>query len=296
MTTSAFCRHLMISAWVGVTGVVSAPAVWAWQPAPAPAANAATNDQPEHRRWTEYYQRAAAAYKFAIDKDSIFELQPEPIHKYTHPSGLEGTHGAFFVWTRQGCPEVVGSIWSYEIGGAKRSVVHEFHSLATQPLQPVTVGEHRWRPTGGLLRQPLENSPWRVTNAKLRLIKMRQLAREFTGYVQLDDKEVKLRLHQKPLFRYVSTTPRVIDGAMFCMFNEWDPEILLLIEALPGANGPQWYFAAARFNVCPLRLHRGGNNVWQVDRDAQVDARFGDPAGPFFAVHAVDVREATASE
>lgn len=118
---------------------------------------------------------------------------------------------------------------------------------------------------------------------------MRSLAREFTGFTRLGAKEVKLRLLQQPLFRHASTSPRVIDGALFGLFNEWDPEIMLLIEAIQGADGPQWHFAAARFNITPLRLQRAGKDVWHVDSGSQAGARFGDPNGSFFAVHALDV-------
>ena len=81
----------------------------------------------------------------------------------------------------------------------------------------------------------------------------------------------------------------MIDGGLFVLFNEWDPEILLAIEAREGAGGPRWHFAAARFNICPLRLDHAGRTVWQAAQGMQEGARFGNPEGPFFAIHAVEL-------
>lgn len=128
--------------------VTAAPAA-AWQPPAEQGAESARSPTPEdaqreHRLWIEYYKRAAAHYEFELagSEGPTLKLVREPVHKYTHPTGLQGTHGAFFIWTDQGRPQVVGSIWSYEIGDGQRSVVHEFHSLALEPLRPVRVGEH----------------------------------------------------------------------------------------------------------------------------------------------------------
>jgi hypothetical protein len=254
------------------------------------------HERRQHRLWVDYYQQSAAAYEFKSTKDGSpkFEVTPKPIHKYTHPNGLKGTHGALFVWAHQGRPEVVGSIWSYEIGGGKRNVVHEFHSLSLRPLAPVRIGDQAWSPkVAGITMEPFPRDPPPVSNSRLRLAQMRSLAREFRGFSRLESKEVPLRLLPQPLFRYSIDAPQVIDGAVFGLFNDWDPEIILMIEARNTENGPQWHFAAARFNICPLRLQHRSEDVWRVDQGVQKGGRFGDPDGAFFAVHAVEVRESS---
>src|SRR5688572_5742719 len=72
----------------------------------------------EFQRWLDYYQDVANAYDIYLTSDpkTRLEVTPKPIMSYSHPAAMRGTHGAFFVWTRRGRPEVVGSIWSDEVG------------------------------------------------------------------------------------------------------------------------------------------------------------------------------------
>ena len=251
------------------------------------------NDSREHRLWIDYYKQAAQAYRFRFlaGSDMEFKMAAEPILKFNQETGLQGTHGTMFVWTHLGRPEVIGSIWSYEIGGGRRSVVHEFHSLSLETFQEVQVGAYSWHPRqAGIELKVLADAPPPASDGRLRLIQMRSIARGFAGYGSPVDKEISLRLHPQPLYRYESQSPDLTDGALFGFFNEWDPEIMLVLEARNSESGPRWHYAAARFNICPLRLDLAGESVWRVETGPQQDSRFGDPSGGFFAVHGVDVR------
>jgi hypothetical protein len=53
------------------------------------------------------------------------------------------------------------------------------------------------------------------------------------------------RRSDQPLYRYESTDPEVIDGALFGFVHVTDPEIILVIEARKGSAGPE------------LAIHRG---------------------------------------
>jgi len=66
------------------------------------------------QRWTEFYQQAAADYsiELATEPAHRLKMQPKSIFPYTNPQRERGQHGAVFVWTYNGRPEAVGTIWS----------------------------------------------------------------------------------------------------------------------------------------------------------------------------------------
>jgi hypothetical protein len=208
----------------------------------------------EFQRWLDYYQDVANAYAIYLksDTNTRLEVTPKPIMSYSHPAAMRGTHGAFFVWTRRGRPELVGSIWSDEIGGGMRSVMHEFHSLSLEPLAPVKIGRFTWAPQSGINVKPIPDAPPAKGSAALRLAQMRSLAEDFTGYSTPHGEELRLRTLRQPLYRYESKLPEVLDGAVFGMFKDWDPELMLLIEARRTDKGMQWHYGVGRFNTTPF--------------------------------------------
>lgn len=242
------------------------------------------------QRWLKYYQHVADGYdiRLASAPDKKLKVTPKPVMSYSHPSGIEGTHGAIFLWTRLGCPQVVASVWSHDINDGTRTVMHEFHSLARGPLVPLLIGRERWSPASGIEAEPIPGAPAPRDSAALRLAQMRSLAQEFTGFSSLDIEPVRLRTLRQPLFRYESEDPDVLDGALFGMFNEWDPEIMLLIEARKADEEFVWHFAAARFNACPMRLLHEETEVWRIDLAPVNIPAIGDRKSTFFAVHHVD--------
>ena len=154
----------------------------------------------EFQRWLEYYQDVANAYDIYLQSDTKTRLKvsPKPIMSYSRPAAMRGTHGAFFVWTRRGRPEVVGSIWSDQIAGGMRTVMHEFHSLALEPLSPVRIGSFTWAPRSGIELVPIEGAPAPKESTPLRLAQMRALADDFTGYSTPEGEELRLRTLRQP--------------------------------------------------------------------------------------------------
>ncbi len=245
----------------------------------------------EFQRWLNYYQDVADAYDFylASDPKNRLEVTPKPIMSYSHPVAMRGTHGAFFVWTRRGRPEVIGSIWSDELqGGEMRTVMHEFHSLSLEPLLPVRIGDYTWAPQSGIDLTPIPDAPAPKASAALRLAQMRSLAEDFTGFSTPHGEEIRLRTLRQPLYRYESKLPEVLDGAVFGMFKDWDPEMMLLIEARQTDKGMQWHYAVGRFNWRPVRLTYKEVDVWRGEQTTRSSLSRGDPKSNFFAVHQMD--------
>lgn len=257
------------------------------------------SERSELRAWVDVYSEVAGRHKFRLAEtpETALELHPKPLQVYSHPSGLAGTHGAFYVWTNNGRPEVVGSIWSYEAAGNRRTLVHEFDSLATTPLAEIEiVPQGVWKQRRSIEPLPVPDAPKPAASTRLRAAQMRELAARFEGYSTNNGSEVQLRMLTREIYLHQPTVKGAGtsgtgdvegDAGLFCFFADWDPEIMLLIESRPTPDGPRWYYSAARFNICPMWLKYQDKKVWHVEPEPNTAVTFGDPAGPFFAAHEV---------
>ena len=70
----------------------------------------------------------------------------------------------------------------------------------------------------------------------------------------------------QPLYRYESTDPNILDGAVFAFVTSagTDPEVFLVLEARkPAGNGePAWEYALARCTDLNLRVSHKGTVVF----------------------------------
>src|SRR5262249_14652448 len=104
-----------------------------------------------------------------------------------------------------------------------------------------------------------------------RLVQMRRLAQEFTGYEinrDREDKRGELRLLPAPLYRYPAAKKGVVDGALFTLVSTvgTDPEVLLLIEAREEGGKTRWEYACGRFSNWDLHVQRKGKEFWSSVR------------------------------
>ena len=213
-------------------------------------------------------------YRDASRKEKL-EFRKEPVYVWTNPVRASQQDGVVFVWTSRGRPEAIGTIFS-SAGGGKRGVTHEFHSLSLGSLDVARRGTHDnlWKPKGpGIALAPIEGAPSPRRSAAQRLAQMRTLARDFSAATHdAEDHRWELRLLSQPLYRYESTDPDVLDGALFAFVTSagTDPEALLVIEARQPAGGgvPVWYRALARFTDLDLSVRYKGKEVFSAARSA----------------------------
>lgn len=220
-----------------------------------------------------FYVQEASAYKLYLDEDETqkLELQPRPVLTWTN---VENYMGSVFVWTCDGRPELVGCIGSHQNKADSSNVLHEFHSLSEQPLQPVRLGGNVWRPMkAGVEVKPLEGAPKPADNDRARLLQMRNLAREFQGSMKDNEDITELRLLTQPIYRYAAEKRGVVDGAIFAMvWQGTDPEVLLMLEARTTDGGGQaWHYALARFNFRELWVKHKDKELWHLGVARQDD-------------------------
>jgi hypothetical protein len=113
-----------------------------------------------------------------------------------------------------------------------------------------------------------------------RLNQMRAFAREFTASVATSTTDrQELRLLPQPVFRYGRADGAVADGAVFAYCKGTNPEVLLLVEAVPNGGRLEWEHAFARMTSRGCEVRRGDKEVWSVPRVSG-----GPPTDPYFNV------------
>jgi len=223
----------------------------------------------KRERLLEIYTNEAAGYVIYHDasrKEKV-ELQREPVYVWTNPVRDSGQDAAVFVWTCRGRAEVLGCFFSAPATG-QRKLYHEFHSLSLRVLDVNRSGSNTWTPEApGIKLTPIAEAPGPGRTAPQRLAQMRALTHDFSASTK-DDKETRweLRLLPQPLYRYKSTDPDVLDGAVFTFVTSagTDPEALLVLEARkPAADQvPVWSYGIGRFTDLNLWVRHKGEEVF----------------------------------
>jgi hypothetical protein len=209
-----------------------------------------------------------AIYRDASRKERV-DREREPVFVWTNVLGAGDEYGAVFVWTCRGRAELIGTFFSLPEAG-QRKLCHEFHSLSLSTLDVSRSGSSPWVPeAAGIDLTPIAGAPAPASSAPRRLVQMRALAHDFTATtLDRNERRWELRLLPQPLYRYQSTDPDVLDGALFGFVNSagTDPEALLVIEARkPSAAGdPIWQYALGRFTDLDLAIRHKGKDVFHV--------------------------------
>lgn len=219
-------------------------------------------DDPASR--LEFMKKSLATYDVHSidDRGSKYRLQPEPILRFTNPVG-GSQDGAIFFWLDEyDRPEAVVQVFRKQEGPWSQ----EFLSLSTSPLIAEARSGPDWTPSrGGIELRPVPDAPKPAATVEQRLLQMRTLARDFAAEDYFKNKNWSaLRLLSKPLARYGKPGSDVIDGALFCFALTTDPEVLLVLEARSGKDGPEWEFAFAPMTTFAVKGSWRGREVWSL--------------------------------
>lgn len=200
-------------------------------------------------------------------------LNEKSLMNWTNPIRQQ-ERGAIYVWTHEGRPLAIGSLFTYGYDG-KIYTKHELHSLAPGPLRASYNGTLGWTP-----KEPgVEWTDFKGENAQqpgstrtARLLQMRQLARNFRAELY-DPKEqrTELRLAPRPLYDYSAPKAGVLDGVLLSFVVATDPEVLMLLEAYDEDRGGQratgFRYGFARFHYWHVAAFDGDRKVWEATLD-----------------------------
>lgn len=177
-------------------------------------------------------------------------------------------NGATLLFVGRGRPQAVCCIYPWQ-----GVLMHEFNSLALGPIRAKRDGQIVWFPNEpGIKLNPIPGNPVVASNANRRKLQLSQLARQFkgqmTGWKSDDSDREYLRLLGKPIYRYESEIPQLLDGAVFVFAQGTDPEILLLLEAWQenGAEKPMWKYALVRRTSGGLKAWHNESLIWQAEK------------------------------
>jgi hypothetical protein len=243
-----------------VSVVVLCAAAWTQQP---PASK--TNDDEARAAQAGALARKAVEEFTLRAAEEPLVLEREPVLKWANPV-LGSIHGAVFVWTANGRPQAITSVFKW-FAPAKHLGV-EFHSLASVPITGEREGKQVWYPTGGGIElKPIPGADAPVALPTARLRQMRALANQFTATATTPEGIThELRLLTKPIYRDSSADSGAMsDGALFVFVLGTDPEIVLRIVASPDKRGAsQWHYALARMSYRGLSAAHRGQAVWSA--------------------------------
>jgi hypothetical protein len=228
---------------------------------------AADTDDSLAKKMLPIYVKEVEAYSLAVESapKRELELKKEPIFEWLNPA-RNTQQGTIFLWLRDGRPAALACIFSaphQKLPG--RRINHELHALDSEKLLVKHDGYNQWKPQAGLARAELPDAGTPVETRGGRLLQMRRLIREFTGYsVDRDGKRWELRLLPTPLYRYPTAKSGVVDGALFALMSSagTDPEVLLLIEAKEVEGKLHWEYACGRFSDWELHVQRKEKEVF----------------------------------
>jgi hypothetical protein len=225
-------------------------------------------DASVREKWQASYKKIAESIVMQHGKQPL-KLVEQPLRFYTNPVRSNDQHGAIFLWTEEGRPAVIGSIWSALNlqNPAVRFVTHEWHSLLSDPdVSATRDGQAVWTSgQAGIAWEPLSGAPLPAASKSARLVQMRAIARRYSATIQTQG-ESELRLMEQPLFRYAEGTADVVDGAIFDFAMTTDPELLLLVEARDTGGKRAWQIAFARFGNKAMTVKESDHTVWSCEQ------------------------------
>ena len=210
--------------------------------------------------------RAEAAHYRIVRNDDPrvkIELRERPILKWSNPS--EGAlFGSVLLWTVDGRPEAVASIYRWYTG--KKEFHAELKSLSTHPLSTTREKEPAWDTGESDIKfHVLAHDSPPADREGRRAQQMRDIARRFAAELVHPVKgRNALRLLPQPVYRYEKLPRDLLDGALFAFVQGTDPEVFLLIEAEKTDGAARWRYAASRMNMFELHLALDDKEVWSA--------------------------------
>lgn len=210
--------------------------------------------------------REAALYTIGpSDRGRPIALQKESVLRWNN-SVNKSVFGNIFLWTKDGRPEVIASI--YQFYSPKTDFCAEFQSLSLDPLIVMKDGKEVWTPADpGIALTEFPGAREPAAGKAQRLGEMRKLADQFAAQLSdYSEETYRLRLLPRPLLRYGSPDTDVLDGALFAYTYTTDPELLVMVEARKVEKGYRWMYGLARMNTGELTVTLGDREVWRAER------------------------------
>lgn len=187
--------------------------------------------------------------------------------------------GSVWIWQLDGRPQAVMELYR---GTNGRAWAHVVHSLAAGGIiGDFGGGAPKWTPSEpGIKWNNIGNEPVPAERPAVRVRQIKELAQRFTAHEFWDpnNSRFELRLLVQPVHKYSNAASGLLDGAVFLLCHETNPEVVLLIEAVQGTDAAAAFrYALARLGHAELHVEFDGKEVWKqrrIDNPRSSDAYF----------------------
>lgn len=222
--------------------------------------------------WLKVSQDHASDYRLVPESqpDAPLKLLPKAVFRHSQPVRGDDI-GAVYLWVDDaGRPAALGTVFAYSLGKpGERWVAHEFHSLASEPLQGRWRDKEAWSPEEpGIEWKPVPEAPAAADSPAARLRQMREIGRRMTAHsTESNDNRWELRLIVRPVHQYsLEEDDEAIGGGVFLFCQGTDPEMILVLEARRVAKERVWHYALAPFTDYALTVTLDGKDVWSLEK------------------------------
>ncbi len=190
--------------------------------------------------------------------------------------------GRVWIWQDRGRPQAIMELYRAADG---RSWVNVIHSLSVDKLAgDFGAGAPVWSTEQpGIRWSDFPDAAIPADRANVRARQIKDLAQKFSAHEFWDpnNSRYELRLLVQPVHKYSAPDAGLMDGAVFLICHENNPEVVLLIESVKLKDEqPRFRYALARLGHAELHVEFDTKEVWQQPRVKDTAAR--DPYFLFF--------------
>lgn len=238
-----------------------------------------TESAARQERLAAMRKRAEALQLKVGERPELWRVGKEPLFRYSDAVGTT-TDGTLWLWTQAERPIAAACLFNDSREGFQWN--YELVSLSDSALFVDGRPGWNWRPVANKRKWILVTEPEPARSEPARLAQMKSLLSEFRAEEAIDGNLTQLRLLPRPVHRYRCLDEKIEDGAIFLFAGGTNPEVLVQVEALSGADR-SWRVGFARMSAADLKVTRADQTVWAAD-----GVRAWDPRHEYFSHYGPD--------
>jgi len=185
------------------------------------------------------------------------------------------SRGTLWAWGKTGRPLAVMEVWR-----ETRTAPVWVHSVTLTSTERVVLkasDSQQWQPNDVPARfTPVEQAPPVSDKRSIRTRQLKDLARRFAAHEKYGNTKtrVELRLLIQPVYRYQDPDHDILDGAVFVLAHDTNPEAVLFLEAIGQKwNHGHWEYSLHRSTNAETHVSLDGEEVWMCEEAGAANIR-----------------------
>ena len=244
----------------------------------AAAARQAEEALEPFRRLDKMRQLAEAFAVFESEKGkpkARLPLAPRHVQRFVDKQRYV-TDGTLWTLGGSGRPQAVLEVYPLVYQPGQEQWYSAVASLTTRSLIAEKVDGvegQNWTPGSWAQEfRPVSNAAPPADDAQQRRVAMLQIARRFSAHQfwQPGVTRFELEVLPEPVLRYQDQAAGIVDGGLFVVVHETNPEVLLLVEAQVVKNSTRWMYALAPLGSARMHVQLDEEEVWNCPSPANL--------------------------